>query len=275
MGYARRGMEPVGAIGEFLAHPIGRYVAGESYIVWAHSPTLIGNAYFGRPDERDLADHRRMFELPAHAELQAPFDVILDASLLERADSASYELLIWYVRHKLPRFEPLVRRMVLIPPDRYVGAFVLGIFLQVIAPRFAARICVDRAAAFDWLDRAGGVEERAALDRMYDDVIGQPALVHRVRAFLAADATLRVDQVARMSATSERTLQRELSRAGTSFRAEVARARLRHAEALLRDTPLKLEAVARRLGYSSLAHFSDRFRRWRGVTPSEFRRRGA
>ncbi len=268
-------MDAVASIDDFLRAPVGRYVAGGSYIVWVHDAGLLGNVHFGQPDQRDLDDHRRMFDLPLHRDLRPPFDVILDASGLERVDLAGYETFVWYCRHKLPRFVPLVRRMALIPPDRLVGATLLGAFHQFLAPRFRTRVVADRAAAFTWIGRRAGDPARAALDAVIEEVIGAPPLVNRVRACLAATQGLRIDEIARELGMSERSLQRELAAAGTSFRAEANRARLRHAETLLRDTTLKIETVARRVGYSSLANFSAQFRRLRGLSPSAFRRGGA
>jgi transcriptional regulator GlxA family with amidase domain len=46
------------------------------------------------------------------------------------------------------------------------------------------------------------------------------------------------------------------------------------AEELLRDSDLKLEAVAHRLGFASGAHFSTWFRRLRRVSPRTFRGNG-
>ena len=46
------------------------------------------------------------------------------------------------------------------------------------------------------------------------------------------------------------------------------------AESALRSTDCTVQEVARALGFSSQAHFSKFFRKVRGVSPSEFRRRG-
>lgn len=263
-------MDAAATIEGFLARPVGRYVSGASYIVWVRSPRLIGNVYFGRPDERDLADHRRMFDLPAHPDLAPPFDVLLDAHLLDGADRSCYDVLAGYAAHKLPGFVRLVRRMAIIPPHGFVGALTLGIVQQVVAPRFRARVCADLGEALGWL---GHGDARAEIDAAIDAVCSAPPVIARVRARLADDLTPSIDAVARSLGVSERTLQRELRRAGSSFREEVSRARVVRAERLLRDTSLKLEAIARRVGYSSLAHFSARFRRLRGVSPTEFRGR--
>jgi AraC-like DNA-binding protein len=75
---------------------------------------------------------------------------------------------------------------------------------------------------------------------------------------------------------SERSLQRDLATAGTSFRDDVRRARAHAATILLVDTDLKLEAVARKVGYTSMSHFASAFRDVIGELPLAYRhaRRG-
>ena len=74
---------------------------------------------------------------------------------------------------------------------------------------------------------------------------------------------------------SERTLQRELSRANTSFRAELMRVRVMVAENLLTSTDDKVETIARSLGYASVPAFTTSFSKVYGETPIELRRRRA
>jgi AraC-like DNA-binding protein len=72
---------------------------------------------------------------------------------------------------------------------------------------------------------------------------------------------------------SERSLQRSLGAAGTTFKDEIAEARIRAARRLLADGDEPLSAIAREVGCSSLQHFSTLFRKRTGETPSAFRRR--
>jgi AraC-like DNA-binding protein len=72
--------------------------------------------------------------------------------------------------------------------------------------------------------------------------------------------------------TSVRTLQRELNREGTSFRALVNAMRTKRAAALLRETNASVTEVSSMLGYSSPAHFARAFRHETGISPNEFRR---
>jgi len=95
--------------------------------------------------------------------------------------------------------------------------------------------------------------------------------VKSVIAGLALAGTVSLGTAARQLGTSPRTLQRKLSKSGISFCALVAQSRFEIAGALLRDTDLKVQEIATRLGYSSPGGFSRAFARWAGCSPSVFR----
>jgi AraC-like DNA-binding protein len=70
---------------------------------------------------------------------------------------------------------------------------------------------------------------------------------------------------------SVRTLQRRLEDAGVSYGRVLAKARLEAAVGLLDDRRVRLQDIARTLGYSDPAHFTRAFRRWTGSAPRTFR----
>ena len=78
---------------------------------------------------------------------------------------------------------------------------------------------------------------------------------------------------ARVLDINTRTLQRELSRAGTDFRSRLNAARNRRAVELLRGTNESITEISATLGYSSPAHLARAFRRAADVAPHEFRQR--
>ena len=79
-------------------------------------------------------------------------------------------------------------------------------------------------------------------------------------------------QVARLTHLSERTLQRRLAAAGTSFQELRDRVRADIALKYLRQSSLQAAQIAEILGYSEPAAFTRAFRRQHGLTPSEARR---
>ena len=95
--------------------------------------------------------------------------------------------------------------------------------------------------------------------------------VKSVIAGLALAGTVSLETVAKRLGTSPRTLQRRLNRRGLCFWALVEQSRFEIAGALLRDTDLKVQEIAIRLGYSSPGGFSRAFARWAGCSPSAFR----
>lgn len=80
------------------------------------------------------------------------------------------------------------------------------------------------------------------------------------------------EQVARIANLSERTLQRRLAEAGTSFQALRDRVRADIALKYLRQSSLQAAQIAEILGYAEPAVFTRAFRRQHGMTPSEARR---
>lgn len=84
-----------------------------------------------------------------------------------------------------------------------------------------------------------------------------------------------LDEVAARLSVSTRTLKRKLQRSGTSFLLLLRDARERDAHVLLTQTELTIHAIAARLGYVNPANFSRAFVDWKGVPPTEYRRRFA
>lgn len=70
---------------------------------------------------------------------------------------------------------------------------------------------------------------------------------------------------------SERTLKRKLAEQGLSFSTLLDDVRQRDACILLADAGLTVQDIAIRLGYQDRANFSRAFRRWTGLTPTEYR----
>lgn len=81
-----------------------------------------------------------------------------------------------------------------------------------------------------------------------------------------------IGDYARMLNTSERTLKRRLNDEGTTFRAISNRARLDRANALMREGRLSLAEIAADLGFSEPSTFSQAYKKWTGVAPSQAKR---
>ena len=99
-----------------------------------------------------------------------------------------------------------------------------------------------------------------------------PSVCEQVRnQILTLGLTSSMEQVASSMARTSRTLHRQLHNEGSSWRQVRDDVRLGLAEAFLKQA-LSIEVTAERLGYSNSANFSHAFKRWKGVTPSVYRK---
>ena len=259
-------------VDELLAAPVGRYASGRSFVVWVHSPTLCGSAYWGRPDASDFPALIQLYALPRHPDLRPPFDVLIDCAGLAALDVAAFEMLNAHLVD-VARTAANVRRVSIVRPEGLDCATLAGVFHELVGTVFPAALFTERAEALRWLGRVDATA-RCAIDDMLDGVRNLAPPLRQLRGYLAHHLEQSsVDAAARALGVSQRSLQRRLLELGTSFRDELARARVSAAEALLIDSDAKLETVARHVGCSSLPQFSALFRRMTGETPSEFRTR--
>jgi AraC-like DNA-binding protein len=251
---------------------VGSYLVGESVLVWFHRRLAGGFAY----QRLAHADHALLFQLLGREVIPSPYDMLVDTSTVEVFDAKSFAFLATFLdtqgRVSLER----IRRFALIKPAGLAGAGVAGLFYEKIRKHVDAEMFADRATAADWLGYPVDAPERIDMEQVIDSTFGCSPIVRALRDWLereVADATL--SRAARALATSERTLQRELLRARTTFRAELVQARVRVAETLLTTTDDKVETIARQLGFASVPAFTTSFTKVTGETPVELRRRRA
>lgn len=74
-------------------------------------------------------------------------------------------------------------------------------------------------------------------------------------------------------ALSERTLRRRLEDENTSFQQLLMQTRKQLAERYLQSTQHSVQEIAWLLGYQDPSNFGNAFKRWQGISPSEFRQR--
>jgi AraC-like DNA-binding protein len=188
-------------------------------------------------------------------------------------DAAAHRTFIAYSAAQMPKLAPLVRRLAVVRPRDLAGTVVAGLFHEVIRRMMPCQLHSHSSEAFESLGRADGAEIHAAVETAIGEAREAGAAHNRLRALLSRDPQLALSDAARALGLSSRTLQRSLREAGTSFRAELRRARIDEAKTALSETDDKLYAVARRLGCSSLPQFGRSFRRETGETPGAFRER--
>jgi AraC-like DNA-binding protein len=257
-----------GTSDEFLRRPVGRYFGGPSFLVWCASPQLAGTCFIGRNSADDIRALVRLSDFDRA--MTPPYDVIIDGRYLQSVVPDAFAIYAEYVQRRLPEYARLIRRQAIVHATGMVGAVLSGA-LTVMKPAHTWKTFDALDAAMSWLEPPRPSALAHELEGLIQSVIGDTPIVRAVRQQLAARCDLPMAAVAKAIGLSERSLQRGLGVARTSFRAEQQRARIAAAKALLAETDSKLEAIARTLGYRSVAHFTTLFRRSTGETPSAYR----
>jgi AraC-like DNA-binding protein len=97
------------------------------------------------------------------------------------------------------------------------------------------------------------------------------ALTDVIHARMSLEGVPGVDIAAEMCGVSPRTLQRRLAGEGLSYRQVCDRSRFRKAVELLENPRTTVNDIAAELSYSDRRSFLRAFRRFTGMTPSEYR----
>jgi AraC-like DNA-binding protein len=260
------------SLDELARDPVGRYLAGDSFIHFCAAPDFWGVVLWGRPDHRQAMELGRSLVLGLSHPAE-PHVTLFDASRLEGSDPAAFRAAERYLSELGPSLARAVRRLALVRPSGMNGAVIAGAF-EVLPRPFPTAVFGDTAGACAWL----GVEEGAAalVAALHAEVTGTPRVVPALRAWLDEHlAGVSVDDAAHALALSARSLQRKLGEAGTTFKAELAEARVRAARRMLAEGDAPLTAIAYDVGCASLQHFSALFRRRTHESPSAFRARHA
>lgn len=126
-----------------------------------------------------------------------------------------------------------------------------------------------RMRPFEARDHKGLTEKETSAVKIGTNEIG-PYLAELV-APLLAERKMSVQLAAELASTSVRSLQRQLTREGTSWRDVLTKARFDHAARLLRETECPILEISMDLGYSDPSHFARAFRGLTGVSPSAYR----
>jgi AraC-like DNA-binding protein len=265
------GVEPASAVDEFLANPAGHYFAGRHFFIWCADATFTGSVLWGRPEESDTEQIVRIWRA-LHPTLRA-FDVVTDGSRIESIDAAAFEVMLRYLGEKLPEYSAQIHKQAIIHPQGLAGAAVAGV-LPAMKIVYRWQLFSEPAQGFAWLEREDAESVCRVVTALADRFAGSTELARVLEDALRGDPeNVSLPIIAKKLQRSARSLQRDLQQAGTSFRNQLDVARVALARSLLVDSDVKIEAVARRVGCASAAHFATLFRRLTGETPGEYRTR--
>jgi AraC-like DNA-binding protein len=262
---------------ELARDPVGRYVAGETWLHFCATPTLWGVILWGRPDERHAFELGRSLVKQLRPPA-VPHVSIVDASRLEAADPGAFRAAGTYLTRYGEVLAKWLLRVALVRPGGIGGAVIAGAY-DVLPRPYPVQVFTEPRPAFTWLaeTRLAGdwpADGPRLLADLHADASGTPAVVGALRALL--DSRLAGLSLARAAAalrTSERSLQRKLGEAETTFQDELADARVRAAKRLLLDGDAPLTEIAYEVGCASLQHFSALFKKRVRESPSAFRKR--
>jgi len=262
-------VQPIATLDGFLRAPIGRYFIGRRYLVWCDRPALAGCHLHGRLERDDLVELSRFMRWRAAAAgMAVPFDIVSDCRRVDALDAAGYRYMAQSFRAHLDALSTIVRRHAFIHAGGFLGAVMSGV-LALASQERRWREFESFEPALAWLGAPALAGEVAALiDRLVD---ATPSLVALRELLASRRRPTRLVDAARLLGRSERSLQRDLLAAGSSFRTELDRARVEAATALLADPERKLAAIAHDVGCSSASHLSRLFRRFLGHPPSHLR----
>jgi AraC-like DNA-binding protein len=264
-------VRPADGVDDYLRDPLGRYLIGDGFLHWYASADLCGFIVWQRADEPFI---RRLVQvLDVERTPNAPHLSLVDLRRLESPDPSAFHLFVNYMRQREKDFAVSVKRQALVRPEGIIGA-VVGGFYSLLSPSYPSRVFTDAGEALGWLglQEAQGTALMAELNKLVSEATNESPLLrqlHRVLRPRLVDASL--TDTAREMGMSERTLQRRLKEANTSFQAELNAVQVRTAQQLLLETDMKLTAVAVEVGCASLQHFSSLFRKLVGESPSTWR----
>jgi AraC-like DNA-binding protein len=257
-------------LAELVQNPVGAWTYAEPLFLWAASPSICGISYSGHVGAHHFPLLQQLAPLAFHPSLQRPYFALIDGQRLTGLDPLVFKFLTQYLGTIAKAGRALIERLVIVRPTGLTGAAVLGLFHQHFVGELDVRFVDTLAEGIQELPASPACSE---IERAATEAMGTPVVLDVLRRVLQVDPNTSLDAIARRLGMSTRSLQRECMASGSSFRQEVANARLELATHLLRTSDDKVVAIARTAGYSSAVSLSRRFQKVHGMTPAEFRQR--
>ena len=257
----------------FVTRPVGRYLSGRTWLLWCADPTLCGSIVWGGIEEADIGSVLLPFESFFSAQMAQRCNLLTEASRLRSLEPAAFMRFAELMERRRADVTSRIVRHAIVRPNGPMGALVAGFYEVLGHPSYPVQVFTDAVDALRWLDCRDVIALADELDALARAGAAVPDAVTTVRDLLSGNLDLRLAGVARAAGVSQRSLQRQLKQAGTSFRLELDAARIRAAQILLAETDRKITAIALDVGCATLQHFSALFRRTTGHTPTGWRAR--
>lgn len=253
----------------YVDAPVGCFTVTGSSFVWCATSELCGVLLWGQQPEAETSRILHIFD-QYDRHMAGSFGIILDTRGVERVEPGPLKLLYSWLVARRVELVPRIRVQASVIREGPIGFLLTGL-LPVVGRTHPYRIFTEPSEAF----RAVADKEAEALcaevEGIADRVRGVPPELRSLRAHLASRLESTLDEVSRRLGVSPRSLQRILTRHGTSFHREVTEARFAVATELLRTSDQKLVAIGAQVGISERS-LTLLFRAKTGLTPAEWRK---
>lgn len=206
--------------------------------------------------------------------------VVLEPVALGSIRRTVLEAVLLAIKHALefsaPGGGPVSRIAFAVPPPAYAdfARQLVRCELSWSSRWSGLTVPLDRADdLFDAADAAAFHQAEQLCERELARLSSALSTTARVQRLLLESASgwPALSLVARQLHLGERTLHRRLLEEGTSFRQVMEDLRSKLAREHLQAGSLTVQEVAFALGYTDLANFRRAFKRWHGISPSEYR----
>lgn len=264
-------MRRVDGLSSFLVAEDGdRYFATDKLLVWRKGADLLG---FSVRSDRERSSFEQQARILDHftEEARPRQRVLIDASRCTDANPTTFARATQYLMSRRARHAAGIEQLAIVVPQGVAGAVIVGLSV-IVQPEFALRLFSDVCSALEWLqceDPRALAQELTGLQKLDTDTT-LLACLHRL--FMETDFSVSLSQAARRFGMSQRTLQRRLSAARTTFHAELSNAKLAMAKTLLALGGRSITTIALELGFASVQHFSARFSAVHGESPRSWLR---
>jgi AraC-like DNA-binding protein len=262
------GLRPAASLESYIDSPIGRYFAADNAAAFWASEVLNGIVFWGRPDSSDLETMTSALRAGLSPRTRAHASLV-DVRRLEHIDLRSFGRSWSGLASHFTSVASILTCRIMIGPRGPAGRVLSELFTFSPAD-VGVRWFVDPAEALASI-QLDDPALLADLDRLPGVSATRTSLLTDVRTFLDQWPTSRADKMSSHFGMSQRTFQRRLREAGTSFQRELNEAHVRLAKRLMRHTDKPLKCIASESGYSSLQHFSSSFRARVGMSPGRWR----
>lgn len=254
---------------EFEKSPIGKYTCTGSCVVWVASPNLVGWHIWGRPDEDETRTILQVMN--TYMKLAAPFDVIADTRGVEVINPIALPLLASWVIQNRVELKARIRLQANVIRRDPIGFLLMGVIASV-GDMHPFETYTDPVEAFRTVAGDAGVAICEEVEQIVQGVHQTPHELQQLRVLLSTRLDLAIRPAAKELSMSPRSLQRVLSRYGTSFHDEQSNARFTAAKTLLGASDVKISSVASRVGWSERT-LTVVFRAKTGLTPADWRKK--